>query len=209
YVKSVLDRYGLGSLADWARDQLIAGKSDVEILQMLRERPEFKERFKAITIREGTGLPAISPEEVLQYEKAAHALMREAGLPAGFYDDPDDFATLLGVNVSLSELAERINEGYLRIQNAPMEVKQAFEQFFGVNSSQAMAAMWLDPEKALPVLKRQLAQAEFAGAGAMFEFDISQFTADRAASTGIGLGEAMAGFSQLDRMRNLFRETVT
>ena len=209
YLKDVLDTYGLGNLADWAWQQIVAGHSDTEVLQSLRETPEFKARFPAIADREAKGLPTISPAEYIAYENQATQLLRAAGLPRGFYDAPDDFRRLIANDVSASELADRINQGYVKVANAPSAVRRAFQEYFGPSGDAALASYFLDPSRAQPVLETQLAAAEFGGTGFTFGFHIGEDVAMGAGRAGISQSQARSGFANLSAIAPLFDETVT
>src|SRR5690606_25123415 len=145
---------------------------------------------------------------VLAYETQARQLMRAAGLPPGFWDEPSDFRRLIANDVSIAELAERINEGYLRVARADQTVRDAFASMFGPSGDAALAALFLDPERALPALQRQAGAAEFGGAGLRFGFTVDRDLALRASDLGLQ-SRASEGFATLHAIRGLFNETVT
>lgn len=208
FLQRILDSYGLGELSGWARDQIIAGHSPDWVALELRNQPAFQRRFAAIVQRQQAGLNPISPEDVLTYETQARQLMRAAGMPPGFFDSPDDFVSLLVGDVSISEVADRINEGYIHVANEDPSVRQAFASMFGPDGDGALAAMFLDKDKALPTLLKQVAAAQFGGAGARFGFVIDRDTALKAGGLGMA-GQAQQGFSQLAQLRPLFDETIS
>src|SRR5690606_5955674 len=128
YIRQLFQNYGLPrSLADWAYNVLVEGASGSELIQRMYERPEFRERFRALFEyqRLNPNLPAISPADVLEYERQAAAIMRAAGMPPQFYDHWSDFVDLIARGVSLQELAERVQEGFERVATAPRAVREA------------------------------------------------------------------------------------
>lgn len=210
YIRNLLDSYGLPeSLADWAWDQIIGGVSAEQIALDLQDRPEFQARFPAIAERRAKGLPAISPAEYVAYERTAAQIMRAAGLPPGFYDDPTDFAGFIARDVSIAELNDRVNEGYQRVVNAPPEVRDAFSEFFGVQGDGALAAFMLDPDRAAPTLKRMVTQADIAGrardAGGL---NVSLERAGELADIGITGLQAQQAAANVAERAALFAETV-
>lgn len=208
YIEGLLAEYGLESLTDWAMDQLVEGRSPTEVLQRLRERPEFQQRFPAIEQRRAAGLAPLTPGEYVEYERRARQVMREAGLPQGFYDSTDDFTQFLTLDVSVDELRTRVNEGFARVQQLPDEVRNAFADFYGPDTEQALAAFYLDPDRAVPRLIEMAETAMVAGVGRQFGFGLSEAEAERVARQGAGGTQVRSGFEQLNTQRALFNERV-
>ena len=94
-----------------------------QILLELRETPEYKTRFPAMDALSKRGR-AISEAQYINYEQSAAAVFKAAGLPAGFYDTPDDFSRFLTNDVALPELQKRV-EAYQDVAfSQPPEVRQ-------------------------------------------------------------------------------------
>ena len=211
YIRQLFQNYGLPrSLADWAYNVLVEGASGSELIQRMYERPEFRERFRALFEyqRLNPNLPAISPADVLEYERQAAAIMRAAGMPPQFYDHWSDFVDLIARGVSLQELAERVQEGFERVATAPRAVREAFTSFFGPSADAALAAVFLDPDRALPALRTQVRAAEAAGAGFQFGFTLRRDRAVEIAEAGFDFGSAQDRFANLAQIRPIFEETV-
>lgn len=146
----------------------------------------------------------ISIAQIVQYRAMAKTLFRSAGLPEGFWDSPDDFSKLIINDVSPAELQSRIMDGYVRVANAPQEVKDALQQYYGVTSG-GLAAYFLDTQRALPVLERSVAAAQIGGFGAHTGFGaVTKTEAERLASEGVTADQAEQGFSQLATSQQLF-----
>ena len=158
-VKNVLDRYGLGDLANWAWEQIVAGSSPEQTIQSLREQDSYKARFAGIIERQKKGLPPMSEEEYIEWETRAGEIMHFYGLPIGFYDDPQDFSTMIGGDVSLRELEGRVVVARDAAQNAPEDVKQILADQYGIDAG-GLTAFYLDPDRALPTLERQFAAGQ-------------------------------------------------
>jgi hypothetical protein len=204
YMKGLLRRYGLGSLAKWAWDQMKEGHSTERIIQDLRDTDEYKTRFKGLSIRQKKGYNAMSEEEYLTYETQVRQMMRAAGLPKGFYDDPDDFAKLIGNDVSVAEMQARIMDGYQAASQAPQDVRRRLRDMYGINQG-SLAAYFLDPNRALPVIERQWQAAQIsATAGRTGYGQLGRRQAEGLAALGVDPDQAQQGFGELAESRELF-----
>lgn len=206
YLKELLDQYGLGSLAGFVQSELIAGRSQAEIALDLRKTPEFAAAFPEIAAREKAGLPPISPGEIISYRNAAGQMMRAAGLPEGFYDSPNDFAQMIGGNVSLAELSDRITRAKEATYNIDPNSAKRLSQMFGLApGSGGLTAYFLDPKKALPLLERQAQAAKIGGAADNVGYaGLNNATALDLAQSGVSADEAREGFNKLQHERELF-----
>lgn len=213
YIDDIFLRNGLPrSLSRWAYSLLVEGATGTEMVQRMYDRPEFQERFKPIFERRRLfpGLPAISPQEVLEYEKQGMQLMRAAGMPPQFYDHYTDFQNVIANGVSMQELGERINDGFSRAVNSPRPVREAFANFFGPAGEAALAAFFLDPNKAMPALRLQVDAAGVAGAGTSFGFaNLGRDRALEIASSGYDFETSADRWVSLVQTRPIFDETIT
>lgn len=201
-----LAMYGLGSLADWAWGELLLNKSANEIILDLYQTPEFKQRFPAIDARRAAGLPALSPAEYIAYENQATQLMRAAGFPPSFWDQPEDFTGLLSKDVSLSELSQRVNLYQRAVYQEPVEVRTALQQIYGIDAG-SMAAFLADPARALPIIQQQLDAAAISGQSQIQHFGpLTQTEAERLASLGVTEQQAAQGFGQVTQAAELFTQ---
>lgn len=199
--KVFLDDYfkskGLPStLADWAWSEVVAGRDINDVLFLAQDRDEWKQRFIGNETRKKAGLPPLNPAEYLANETAYKSLMRNYGLPAGMYDSPDDFANLIGLDVSPGELQGRLEMGVARVQNTAPEVKQALGEFYGIDEGKLLGYV-LDPKRGLQELDRQFRAAETGGAARIAGVDISKAYAERLAGTGVDFDKALSGFGQV------------
>lgn len=211
YIRNLFTNYGLpASLADWAYTVLVEGASGTEMVQRMYDRPEFRTRFQALFEyrKQWPDAPAISPSEILEYERQGAELMRAAGMPPSFYDHWSDFVKPISQRVSMAELGERVNEGFVRVAMAPRTVRQAFTSFFGPSGDAALAAYFLDPGKALPALRLQVQASEAAGAGLNFGFVLNRDRAKDIAAAGYDFAAAQDRFANLSSTRPIFQETL-
>lgn len=202
YVRGILDEYGLGQLADLAWEYVRQDYSATLVVQKLSETAEFKTRFKVIEQRKAAGLPPISPAEVVTYERNSRAIAKAAGFPPDMIDTDE----LLLNDVSAAELGRRINDGWLRVSQAPAEVRSFFNTTFGVDGDAALAAFFTDSEKATPMILRAVDQAQMGGTAARFGIRLTADRAERLVGVGVTAGQANTGFSELARDAALFEE---
>lgn len=209
YLAATLREIDLESMTEWAWKQLLEGRSADEVLISLREQAEYKQRFAGLIGLRENGYPSMDEATQIAWERSARETMIAAGLPPGFYDSYTDFAPLISKGWSTNQLTTVVNEGILAVHNAPQEVRDVFADWFGPSTDQALAAFFIDPEKALPVLQRQVQMAQIGGSATRFGFDFSMEPAEKLARMGVDQGRADAGFQQLYDTRRLYDETVT
>lgn len=209
YLNELLSSYGLGELSGWAYEQVISGNSPAMVRQLLWEQPAFKKRFKVIFDRRDRGLPAISVDEVLDYERKARQLFQAAGLPTGFYDSPDDFYEFLVNDVSLVELNSRVEIARDIVYRTPPEARAEMQRLYGMSGADAgqEIAFVLDRKRALPLIQSQWLAAQNAGAAVRSGYgQLNRTEAERLAALGIDPTRASQGFGALVQSRELFGE---
>lgn len=208
-IKSTLDRYGLGSLASqaWAlyADETIGADAGIDVIgDALRDTPEFKTRFSANAARVRVGLPELSVTEYIGLEKGYEGAMRGSGLPAGFYDDPEDFANFISSNTSVAEVQSRVNDGYKAVADANPQVIAQMKELYGVGDGE-LAAYFLDPAKATPILVRQARAAQISAEGKrQAGIQLSAADAEALAREDVTQQEAQAGFGEVAKQQELY-----
>lgn len=210
-LNTVLTDYGLGSMSDWAWQQIQAGASNDRILQELRNRPEYKQRFAGMDLRRQKGFNAIDEGTYISLERTYRQIMRAAGLPEGLFDSPDDFARFIGGDVSPQEFQTRVNDLYVDAAQAANEVRSELARLYGsaANSlidTNQIAAYFMDPDEALPVLQQQWAAAINSGTALRTGYgQLTQGEAERLAQLGISEEQAQQGFAFLHDARQLMQ----
>jgi hypothetical protein len=191
----------LVALTAWAKGELIAGKDTNQLALDLQRTPQFAKRFPAIIARQNAGLPPVSPAEYLSLESSYAQLEQAAGLPRNFAS----YDALITNDVSPTEYADRLNQGYLAVAQADPEVVKAFQDYYGVSKGQ-LAAWFLDPKKTEPMLLQQAAAAQVGGASAGSGFgEVSSAEATRLAQQGVNFSQAQQGFQKLASESQLYR----
>ena len=199
--------YGLESLGAFVSNLVFTeGVVDTNIIMgRLRATPEYKQRFAGNEARRRAGLNVLSEAEYVALENSFRQLMRQSGLPPGFYDSNDDFTTLIANDVSVGELSERVNQGYEAVMNADPEVVSEMRRLYNIGDGE-LAAYFLDPERATPTLLRQARSAQIAGAFVQqADMELSQAQALQLEAAGISPEQARAGAQAITGAQELFR----
>lgn len=195
-IQQTLDGYGLGSLGGWAWQKYLTGEPVEQIMLELRGTPEYKARFPAMDQLRKQGM-ALSESAYIEYERNAGQLMRSYGLPAGFYDSPQDYANLLTGNVSLSELNDRLSAYQSVAVSAPPEVRDYMQTHYGLSTGDLLAQV-IDPNVAEPIIAKKAQAAIIGGTAAQAGFgDLGTGMAERLVGDGVTQAQAQKGFGQI------------
>ena len=193
----IFSTYGLSSLYSTIENYVRRGYSGDAIAVLLRQTPEYKERFPAMEALAAKGR-ALSEAEYIAFESKASSLERAYGLPTGMLGK-DAITTLLTNEVSGQELEDRVVMAAAGAFQTSQEVKDTFAQYYGIGSG-GLTAYFLDPEKALPLLERQYVSSQIGAEAAMQDVTVQAMTAERLYEQGISREEARQGFGQVARM---------
>jgi len=205
---NVLNTYGLGELSDYIYNEIIV-KETVNInnpdaiIFAIREQPAYQKRFAGNAARLKKGLAELDPASYISLENQYRETLRANGLPANFYDQSEDFQTLIEGDVSNAELNERVQQGYRAVADADPAVKEQMRNLYGVSEGQ-LAAYFLDPKRTAPLLTRQAQAANIAARG--LEQGGIQLTgafAEDLARRGITEQQARAGFAEVGALGEL------
>ena len=207
-LSNYLQTIGLGELftinnqgepGGWLWNQLQSGiDTDEELRIALEQTDVYRDRFSVIIeqqSRRAKGEPVyvMSPAEVIGYERDVRQMMVAAGLPSTFYDQPEDFHSLILNDMSPDEVRDRIDEAYEYVMSAPPEVRSAFNDFYGVGQGDAQLAAWaLDPERTVRDITKATRTAYSAGMAERFDIEIDRAAAERIAD----LPQTEAGITQ-------------
>ena len=209
-IKAVLATYGLGGLSEKLYKLYAEGTIDINnpdaIIFAIRGEAEYQTRFAGNKSRADKGLSELDPGSYIALEDNYRRLMQSNGLPPGFYDQTDDFTKLIEGDVSAQELQDRVQNGFRAVQDADPEVKRQMQELYNVNEA-GLAAYFLDPTKAAPILTRQAEAAKIsARAKGLANVQLTALTAEELAARGITQAEAEAGFTKLGLQQGLYSE---
>jgi hypothetical protein len=200
-----LTEYGLGDLLDVALQEIRASGGQINedrLVANLRQTEQYKQRFRGMGLRRQQGYAAIDEGQYLQLEQNYRDVMRRAGLPIGFYDSPDDFANYIGNNVSPAEISERVFNGYVAVRQADPSVRAELDRLYGVTDGE-LAAFFLDPQRAEPLIQQQVTTARVGAAAARQGFDVNRTALERMTALGVDEQGGRQIFDTLGASREL------
>lgn len=213
---ATLAQYGLPtSLADtlWNNWYVNEGRPLQQILIDIRTTPEFRQRFPGIAALEerrnrGEAVMVPTVEQYQQLETGLASVLRDAGLPSGFYDEPSDFAKWIGGSTSPKEVQDRIDFARNLAFSAPVEVRQNLDRVYGIEEGELIA--WaLDPDRVMPELQKKVNAAVAGGMAQRSGFGLlTQSEMEQLAGSGVSAATE-SRFGELAQMgQGLFEETI-
>lgn len=209
-ISDALADYGLQELGDFVTKLVFEQGivTEAGLMTEIRKEDAYKTRFAANINRRARGLTWIDEREYLRLENSMKKVLRDAGMPPGFYDSNDDVDQFIELDVSPDELAERIEFGYDAINRADPEVIDAMRRLYGVGDSE-LAAYFLDPERAQNVILRQARSAQIAGqAQRQARMEIGVSLAEELETAGVTQEQARQGFGVIRQLGEVFQTTA-
>jgi hypothetical protein len=203
-VTALLDQYGLGDLGAWAWDELVKGSNSDQVMLDLKQQPTYKTSVlgKVDAALAFTGQPAQSAAQIMSYKATVQQYAAAAGIQGGFMSD-DEIAKLYAGGVSASEVSSRLTTAYDAANNADPQTKALLHSYFGVDTGN-LAAYYLDPSKALPLLQQQITAAQIGTDAHNSNFgDITAAQASLLAQQGVTASQGQAGFAKIAPLTSL------
>ena len=212
YMQALLEQAGLGSLAATVQGLIQNGMTDPNQLQLeLQNTQEWKVRFAGNERLKAAGLPVLSVAEYLATERSYAQIMKNYGLPSGFYDDPSDFGQFIGNSVSARELEQRVSAWSDLANRQDPAIKEQLRSM-GISDGDLTAYM-MDPTRAQPLIQKTYQKALLGGAARRQGLDAGN--AGRLAELGITEREAMQGYGAIaeampaaSRLSDIYGENV-
>lgn len=205
-ISDELTQWGFGADAiTWATQQITSNNSIDQIVYSLRQQPFYKSSIfgQVADQRSAAGLPAMTEAQILSYKDTVYGSAQQAGLPSSFITDAE-IAQLAGHDVSASEVDARITQGYTAALKAPPDVLAQLNTYYGIDAGH-LAAYYLDPTKALPILQQQFNTAQVGAEATRTGYgSLDQSTAAGLTQLGVTDAQAQAGFTKLGTESQLF-----
>lgn len=180
----MLEEWGLGSLAPDVLGLLQDGHTQDQVSLLIQDTSAYKQRFVGNEARRKAGLAALSPAEYLSTEASYRRIMESAGMPSGFYDHPDDFASWIGADVSPSEIQSRVSLATDAAATLDDNSKKAFWEYYRVGESD-LAAYFLDRERAMPTIQKQARAAQVGAAANRNQLGVNVTLAEQLAGSNV------------------------
>jgi len=207
----ILGSVGLEDLAKEVTDQwkntTIPPTIDANQLGfMLRDTEAYKKRFPGNAALRAAGKQEYSVSEYLQLERDYKNAIQGKGIPTGFYDSTDYIGKFISNQVSVAEVGRRVDQGFRAVNEGDPEVLRQLKQFYPRVSEGELAAFFLAPEEAQPIIVSR-AQAAQVGAQAMRQAGMQLTTteAESLVKQGIGPSEAEQAFAAIGATEQLFQ----
>ena len=212
---AILREYGLESLIDnidkAIKDdptRFMDNFSREAIWSSVRDTEQYKKRFKGLELRRQNGYMPISEKDYLDIEKEFEATLRANGMPKGFYDSQEDFATFIGNDVRQDELNTRIQRGYRAVMDTEPGTKDELKRLYGLNDSD-IAAFLIDPTRFQQTeAVRKAEAARRANAAREAGLQISAAQAEELYNRDINQQTAQRVFQELGATQELFQPTM-
>lgn len=195
-LNNMLSQYGLSSLTGTLKDILLQGITDQnEISLKLQGTNEWKTRFAGNEMLRQKGLPVLDVAQYLSVESSYAQVLKNYGLPAGFYDDPQDFANFIGNSVSANELQQRAQ---MYADVARREDPALKDQLSAMGLSQGdLLAYMMDPTRATPLIQQKYQTALIGGAARRAGITPDTAFAQHLADLGVSEQQAAQGYGQI------------
>jgi hypothetical protein len=208
--KAALVAEGLGDLAD-EMVSLIKSENAPTTSEgyylALTQTPSYQKRFgETNTARIKNGLQPLSEGEIMKLESGYKQIMQSYGLPAGFYDSPEDYKTFITNDLSASELADRVQAAQSAVQLTDPTLRQQLKDYYGLDTA-ATTAYLLDPTKGEQILNQLASKNTAALAAATAGYDVG--AAQVAQQMGAGELSYAKQAQAFEQSKNLAQETGT
>lgn len=192
----VLREYGLEALGDVLRGLILDGITDEASLTLaLQDTDEWKRRFSGNERLRAAGLPVLSVAEYLSTERSYAQVLKNYGLPEGFYDDPADFAGFIGGSVSPSELQSRAQMFSDIAKRDDPAIRQQLTAM-GLTEGDILAYT-MDPSKAMPLIERKYRSTLIGAAGRRNGLAVNEGYAGHLSDIGITEEQAIQGYGTI------------
>lgn len=201
-----LDQWGLGHLGGWAWGLITSGATSEEIyLQMLDPTTEggkaYEARFPGMRQLMDEDR-AISESQYIAYEQQMRTIEQRWGLTPGLISDAESVAAQLYQSVYEDEMNERAAIAAAAAYQSSPDVQQALSDLYGIGPG-GLVSYWFDPDRAQPLLEKQFAASQIAGAARARQVATDQALAERLAEQGVSYAEAQKGFGDVSDLERL------
>ena len=153
-------------------------------------------RFSANTQRIKNGFAPLSPTEYIAKENSYRQIMRDAGLPAGFYDTNTALSGWIADNVSTATLTSKVALASDLLNNSDQALKDQAKYLYGLDDSHMLAHI-LDPEAALPLIQKQVNMVQLGAAASREGVMQDKATLEQLNAMNVSQAAAAKGFSSV------------
>lgn len=188
---AAFEMYGLGGLAGTIKGMIMDGKPSAEVSILLRQTPEYKQRFPAMDSLAKKGR-AMTEGEYIGLETSYDQALRSAGVdPKSIIGGPQDYYHYIANDVSVAEFTGRINSATTLVNNSNPEYVDAFQKYYGINKSDLLM-YYLDPAKSATELAKKASIATVGGTATQYGLDVGEQLSRKIVDTGMTKDAATA-----------------
>jgi hypothetical protein len=194
-VNGYLKEAGLSGLADNAWSQWNSGTSAEQIMDWVRQQPEYAVRFPAMATLRSAGRSITESSYILK-EQADIDMMTTYGIPADIATNRNLLGSLISNNVNQVTLQQRLMAGQDSILSQDKNVLDYAKQTFGLTSGDLLSFV-LNPDISLPVLQEKAKAIQIGGAAFQAKQALDANQALSLAAAGVTAQQAQQGFGNI------------
>jgi hypothetical protein len=161
----------------------------------MKALPVYQARFSGNQTRLKAGKNALSEADYLAQENAYGEYMKAYGVQS--LGTRDQFATLIGNDVSATELNKRLNLAVDRVKNSDPEILKQLKTYYPSITDSDLVTYFLKPADALPDLEKKVATSEISAAAVGQGFAADMGGAAALQAFGVTREQALTGYQDL------------
>ena len=161
----------------------------------MKALPVYQARFAGNKTRLAAGKNALSEADYLAQENAYGEYMKAYGVQS--LGTRDQFATLIGNDVSATELNKRLNLAVDRVKNSDPEILKQLKTYYPSITDSDLVTYFLKPADALPDLEKKVATSEISAAAVGQGFSADMTGAAALQAFGVTREKALTGYQDL------------
>jgi len=161
----------------------------------MKALPVYQARFSGNQTRLKAGKNALSEADYLAQENAYGEYMKAYGVQS--LGTRDQFATLIGNDVSATELNKRLNLAVDRVKNSDPEILKQLKTYYPSITDSDLVTYFLKPADALPDLEKKVATSEISAAAVGQGFAADMTGAAALQAFGVTREQALTGYQDI------------
>jgi len=161
----------------------------------MKALPVYQARFAGNATRLKAGKNALSEADYLAQENAYGEYMKAYGVQS--LGSRDQYATLIGNDVSATELNKRLNLAVDRVKNSDPEILKQLKTYYPSITDSDLVTYFLKPADALPDLEKKVATSEISAAAVGQGFAADMTGAAALQAFGVTREKALTGYQDL------------
>jgi len=190
----------VAAATDFLNKEIAGNNGPDTILYDFRQQDFYKARFSGNIARATNGLNLLTEADYISLENKYSTLFESYGVgtsSATNLSTQSQFATLIGNDISPTELNSRLDLAVNQVQQADPTVLNTLKQYYPTISNSDLVGYFLAPSQALPALQRQVQTADIGAAAAQQGLSDTLARASQLAAYGVTYTQAQAGYGKI------------